>query len=204
MKIHKLVSLGVIALAALFLFAENALASDEKVRAKIAIEIRTGDDSLWARSRDNITSEDKLRIVVIPRSDLHVYVVYSNFGQAQLLMHEEVPAESVLKLPAGNNFFQVDGSKPQEAFWVVCSPEPLTAFEDGFANNQTSHDKWEKLAESLYEKGGMDIAQKMKKPISMAGAVRSLDMSEDQLKEDLLTFSGKSVLIKRFVFDVAK
>ncbi|CAI2718825.1 hypothetical protein [Nitrospina watsonii] len=204
MKTHKLVSLGVLALAALFLFADNALSSDEKVRAKIAIEIRTDDDSVWARSRDNITSEDKLRIVVIPRSDLHVYVVYSNFGQAQLLAHEEVSAESVLKLPAGNNFFQVDGSKPQEAFWVVCSLEPLEAFEDGFANNQTSHDKWEKLAGSLYEKGGMDIAQKMKKPISMAGAVRSMDMSEEHLKADLLTFSGKSVLIKRFVFDVAK
>ncbi|MCF8721121.1 hypothetical protein [Nitrospina gracilis] len=204
MKTTKLVSAGLIVLAAFFLFVENAVSDDDRVRAKIAIEIRSDDDSFWARARDNITAQDKLRIVVIPRSDLHVYVIYSNYEKAQLLLHEKVPGESVLKLPAGDNFFQVDGSKPQEAFWVVCSPAPLEDMEKGFSGRQASHDQWEKLAAGLYEKGGMDIAEKMKKPISMAGAVRSMDMSEDQLKEDLLTFTGQTVLIKRFVFDVAE
>ncbi|MGP0567055.1 hypothetical protein ACTRW9_13590 [Nitrospina sp. 32_T5] len=204
MKTTKLVSAGLIVLAALFLFVENAISDEDKVRAKIAIEIRSDDDSIWARARDNITSQDKLRIVVIPRTDLHVYVIYSNYEKAQLLLHEKVSGESVLKLPAGSNFFQVDGTRSQEAFWVVCSPEPLESLENDFSGREASHDRWEKMAEGLYDKGGLDIAEKMKKPISMAGAVRSLDMSEDQLKEDLLTFTGQTVLIKRFVFDVTE
>lgn len=195
-------------LSAVLLLAGNGFCDEDtdkdKVRAKIAIQVMTGDDSVWARARDKITTQDKLRVFVIPRTDLHVYVVYSNYSQAQLLLHEKISEDAILKLPDGDHYFQVDGTKPQEAFWVVCSPEPLKQFEEQFADNQTSHGNWEKMAAGLYDKGGMDIAQKMKKPISMAGAVRSLDMSDDELKEDLLTFSGKSVLIKRFVFDVSE
>lgn len=204
MNMRKYVASGMVLTAALFLFVASGFCDDEKVRAKIAIQILTGEDSVWARANDKITSQDKLRVFVIPKSDQHVYVVYSNANLAQLLLHEKVPKETILKLPDGDHYFQVDGTRPQESFWVVCSPEPLKELEEQFADHQTSHENWEKVAAGLFEKGGMDIAQKMKKPISMAGTVRSLDMSDDELKEDLLTFSGRSVLIKRFVFDVSE
>lgn len=56
-----------------------SVSAQELVQAKVALEIKGEGNAAWAGSHDRITSRDKLRIYVIPKTDLQVYVVYTNF-----------------------------------------------------------------------------------------------------------------------------
>ena len=64
-----------------------------------------------------------------------------------------------------------------------------------------------RMKNDLVKQGGLKISEKMSKPLSMAGAVRGIGKNgktDEQLQKNLLTFSGKTVLIKKFVLDVQK
>ncbi len=185
----------------------GSVQGEELVRAKVALEIKSEGDSVWARSKDRITSRDKLRIYVIPAVDLQVYIVYTNFEKAVLMLNKRIAADTVLSLPEKGLFFQADGSKKQEGFTVVCSFGRQQELEAVFENDKTSYDKWKQVEKKLKTEGKLQISQSLEKPVPMAGAVRGVPKtgdSNDQIRNDLLTYSGKSVLVRRYVFDVQK
>ena len=59
--------------------------AQEIVRAKIGIEILSGDRSVLAKSKARIKVGDQLRVYIVPEVDSHVYVIYSDQKDAVLL-----------------------------------------------------------------------------------------------------------------------
>jgi len=177
------------------------------VRAKVALEIKGEEGAVWARLHDRITSRDKLRIYVIPQTDLQVYVVYTNFEKAALMLNKRISGETVMSLPEKGLYFQADGSKKQEGFTVICAQGPLSDLDDLFVDDKTTYEKWKQVEEQLSAQGKVQIGQSLEKPVPMAGAVRGIPKTgdnDDQIRKDLLTYSGKSVLVRQYVLDVQK
>lgn len=122
-------------------------------------------------------------------------------------MNKRIPGDKVLSLPEKGHYFQADGSTKQEGFTIVCSRESLMVLDDLFKEGKTTYQKWKKVEKQLSAQGKVQIGQSLEKPVPMAGAVRSIPKSGDhegQIRKDLLTYSGKSVLVRRYVFDVQK
>ena len=63
----------------------HADAQEEKVRAKIGIQISSGDHIVRAKSQDRLKAGDLLRIYVHPEKTSHVYVIHTDLKEATFL-----------------------------------------------------------------------------------------------------------------------
>jgi hypothetical protein len=184
--------------------------AQDRVRAKIGLQIKSGDSITWAKNKDSIKVNDFLRVYVIPEEDAYIYLVYADKSTPVLLNSKtsknKVEKKTVAIFPSEGEFYQTDGASPFENFTVICSPKEIQEISTLFNSAKASRDNWLLLEEDLTKRSKIDMSEKPDKPFLIAGNVRGLDgeKSRDTLLNELLTFSGKSFLVKRYEITIKK
>jgi hypothetical protein len=181
-------------------------AQDNKVRAKIGIGIKSGDQTKSAKSQDDINVSDFIRVYVHPEEPSYVYVIHTDEKKSTLLYKPQQKSQgSTLAMPSAKDFYQVDGASPKEAFSIIVSPTALTEVKNVFKNGTASIDDWTAVEESLLAKSKIDLGEDVEKPFAIAGNVRGTDAKNaDPFINNLEIFSGKSLLVKKYEFRVKK
>ncbi len=180
--------------------------SETRVRAKIGIQVVSGDRVMRAKSRDRLTAGDLLRIYVHPERGCYVYVVHSDGRTATLLNTVEQRLEgSTLVMPSLHQYYQVDGKSREEGFTILCSPGELTALSALVEEGDMPHGSWAAIEEDLSSQSRIDLAQSSEKPFAIAGNVRGGGggpTGTDPFSSKLQIFSGRGLLVKTFAFRV--
>lgn len=181
--------------------------SETVVRAKIGIQVLSGDRVERAKSRDRLKAGDMLRIYVHPERGCYVYVVHSDQRTATLLNTVEQRVQgSTLVMPSLHQYYQVDGKSPVESFTIMCSPKELKEVSDMMEEGEAPHARWVSLSEDLSSKSRIDLAQESERPFAIAGNVRGAtgqpQAAGDPFSERLQIFSGRSLLVKQYEFRV--
>jgi len=179
----------------------------ERVRAKVGIQIRSGDRVLRAKTRDRLHAGDLLRIYVHPEHSSYVYVVHSDGTRAALLNTvEQGMQSSTLVMPSLQEYYQVDGKSSTECFTILCSPKALPEVNTLFQDGQVPHEEWTALAEALSKRGRICLTQEQgeNRPFAIAGNVRGAGGASigDPFSRELQVFSGESLLMKQYTFRV--
>lgn len=148
-------------------------AQEEKVRAKIGIQIRSGEQIKSAKSQDDLNFNDLIRIYVHPEKTSYIYVIHADFKEATLLnMVQQKIQSSTLVMPSLQEFYQIDGKSAEETFTIIISPNELNEVLDVFKKGSTNYSKWIKVEEPLLQKSKIDLSQLVEKPFSISGNVR--------------------------------
>lgn len=184
-----------------------ANAAEDRVEARIGIQIKSGDEVTRARSRDLIRAGDYLRVYVQPESGArYVYVVHADDRRVTLLNAAAQKIEGpTLILPSPQTYYQVDGNSDMERFTVICGPSPLpevAALEDA----GMAPDQWIAFRDNLAQGGEIVLTRRSEPRIGIAGNVRGWNDPDcpDPFLEILQTYSGKGLLVQTYAFQVQK
>src|SRR6266571_5300880 len=105
------------------------VAAQDRIRAKVGIEVRSGERSTPAKATETIKAGDFLRVYVVPEDVAYVYVVHNDGTTPTLLnpqeAHTKVPKGSLVTLPAPEKFYRINGTSAKESITVICSPTEL-------------------------------------------------------------------------------
>jgi hypothetical protein len=182
-------------------------AQENVIRAKIGLQIRSGDRIIRAKSKDRLKAADLIRIYVHPEENSHIYVVHSDIKESALLnIVQKKIQSSLLVMPSSQGFYQVDGNSPNEVFTIIVSPDELPEVSDLLGTGNIPYPKWVEVEKMLIEKGRIGLTQDVEKPFPIAGNVRGLSGvgDIDPFVSKLQIFSGKSILVKKYEFEVKK
>lgn len=188
-------------------FVAPAMAQD-RVRAKVGIGIqaRPGEPIAQAKTTEMVKTGHFLRVYVVPEDDAYIYVVH-NDGKAPTLLNAPNAATKTSKgspvtLPAADKFYQVDGGSDRESITVICSPTEIREVTKLFNTPNVAQKNWLSLEKELVDKSKIELAQQADRPFQIAGNVRS--MNADPFLETLPISSGKSLVVKKYDFQVQK
>ena len=183
----------------------SSVATDEPqqiVRAKIGIQVRSGDEVRRATVGERVKAGERLRIYVIPEPDpAYIYVIHSD--QKKLIQltpagQQKVPKDCILRLPSKEEFYQIDGESPLEYITVICSPTQLTELENLLKTEDLSYEKWLEVEQKLIAQSQIDLRDQVSKPWIIAGAIKD----PDPFLKELQIFSGKSLVVRKYEFRV--
>lgn len=186
------------------LFAGFTLNSpDNAIKAKIGVMKKSGDDVKKAKSNDNALAGDEVRVFVVPENDCHVYVVFNDGKSAVLLTTKYVSAKKALILPGEKNFYKFDKNSKTGEFFVYCSSEKMGEIDKIFKGKSSINSSdWKTVASKIENENKESVSDDADKPITMAGNVRGANVSNEQFQKTLQSFSGKSMIIKKYIFSV--
>ena len=188
-------------------WATGPAAQGQRVRAKLGIQIRSGDQPVRAKSRDRIRAGDLLRVYVHPESNSFVYVIHSDHQVATMLnsIEQKITSSTVI-MPSAEAYYQVDGKSPRESFTVICSQTELVDLAPFRDTGQIPHSRWEAVRRSLSEQSRIDLTQPGEKPFPIAGNVRGVEdgYGTDPFVKQLQIYSGDALLVKTYDFMVQK
>jgi hypothetical protein len=174
--------------------------------ARIGILIDSGEQSIRARGQERIKLGDRFRIYVQSEEACHVYVVHTDRKTATLLgTFEEVSPGAQIVLPGLSEFYEADGESPIEAFTIICSTAKLNDVSALF-NSKVTYKSWAAMEKKLLEQGKIDLSQNPDKPSPIDGNVRELTAGkrDDSIIRELPIYSGNTILVKRYEFDIKK
>jgi hypothetical protein len=182
------------------------VAAQERVRAKVGVEVRSGEHSAPAKATETIKAGDFLRVYVVPEDDAYIYVVH-NDGKTPTLLnaqeaHTKTPKGSLVILPTPETFYQIDGTSPKESITVICSPTVIPEVTTLFRTTSVPQQSWTALEKELLDKSRIDLSQKADKPFQIAGNVRALP--SNAFLDHLQVSSGKTFVVKHYDFQVQK
>jgi hypothetical protein len=182
--------------------------AQDRVRAKVGvgIQIRPGEPIAPAKTTEMVKTGDFLRVYVVPEDDAYIYVVH-NDGKTLTLLNAPNAATKASKgapvtLPAPEKFYQIDGGSDKESITVICSPTEIREVAKLFNTPNVAQKNWLSLEKELVDKSKIELAQQADKPFQIAGNVRS--MNADPFLETLPISSGKSLVVKKYDFQVQK
>jgi len=193
------------AMAVALLMGQAAVAQDTLVRAKVGIQRKSGQTLYRAKASETIKAGDMLRIFVQPEADAWVYVVHTDGAFASLLNLVRQQRQAVtLVMPSLQEFYEVDGKSPAEAFTVICSTGEITELAELVQKGRLDHKAWTAIEDKLAQKGKIDLATQGEKPFALAGNVRGAGpgAGEDPFAAGLPIFSGNGILVKKYAFAV--
>src|SRR5919204_2072956 len=103
--------------------------AQDRVRAKVGIQVHSGDRTAPAKTTEAVKAGDFLRVYVVPEGEAYVYVVH-NDGKNPTLLNAQNATTKVTKgglvaLPAPEKFYQIDGGSDKESITVLCSPTEI-------------------------------------------------------------------------------
>lgn len=207
MRIEKLTAACFFAVIAFWAWRCADGLSQERVRAKIGILIKSGDQTIRAKSRDVMSAGDFIRIYVYPEgANSFLYVIHSDGKSASLLnMTQQRVQSSTLVLPSLREFYEADGQSPIETFTIICSFTEVKELST-LLSGDIPHEKWAPIEKDLLQRGTIDLSQKTEKPFAIAGNVRAAGdaLAGDPFAKDLQIYSGNAILVKQYEFRVKK
>lgn len=181
-------------------------AAQDRVRAKVGIQVRSGERSTPAKATETVKAGDFLRVYVVPEDNAYIYIVHTDGNTSTLLnaqdAHTQMPKGSVVTLPGPDTSYQIDGTSIKESITVICSPTELREVATMFRSPNVPQQNWTALEKTLLEKSKIDLTQKADKPFQIAGNVRSLD--KNTVVDNLPISSGKTFVVKKYDFQVQK
>lgn len=174
------------------------------IRAKIGIQISSGNRLTLAKTRDKLNINDLLRIYIIPEVDSYIYVIHTDYRIVTLLNTlQKTTQGSVLILPAPQGFYRIDGSSPLETFTILCSPTELPEVLELFQGKNLVYEQWAPLEKRFIDQSKIELTQPSDKPFGIAGNVRGTPVY-DPFLDTLPIFSGVSLVVKRYEFTIQK
>ena len=181
--------------------------AQDRVRAKVGIQVRSGDHTAPAKTSETVKAGDFLRVYVVPEHDAYVYVVH-NDGKTLTLLNAQnastkAPQGVPVMLPAPEKFYQIDGGSDRESITVICSPTEMREVASLLSSPHVPQKSWLSLEKELLDKSKIDLAQPTDRPFQIAGNVRSMG-NEDPFVKTLAIYSGKSLVVKKYDFQVQK
>ena len=181
--------------------------AQDRVRAKVGVQVRSGDRTAPAKTTETVKTGDFLRVYVVPEGDAYVYVVH-NDGKNLTLLNAQNATTKVTKgglvaLPAPEQFYQIDGGSDRESITVLCSPTEIREVANLFSAPNVTQKNWLSLEKALLDKSKIDLSPPTDKPFQIAGNVRSMS-SNDPFVNTLVIYSGKSLVAKKYDFQVQK
>lgn len=181
-------------------------AAQDRVRAKVGMQVRSGERTAPAKATETVKTGDSLRVYVVPEDDAYVYVVH-NDGKTPTLLNAQGAKTKVNKgspvvLPAPEKFYQIDGASAKESITVICSPTEIREVANLFSTANVPQKNWTSLETELMEKSKISLTQQTDKPFQIAGNVRSI--GTDPFIDTLQIFSGKTLVVKKYDFQVQK
>ena len=181
--------------------------AQDRVRAKVGIQVRSGEQTAPAKTTEMVKAGDFLRVYVLPEDDAYVYVVH-NDGKKLTLLNEQnattkVTKGGLLTLPAPERFYQIDGGSDKESITVLCSPTEIREVTNLFGAPNATQKNWLSLEKTLLDKSKIDLSQPTDKPFQIAGNVRSM-AGNDPFVNNLVIYSGKSLVAKKYDFQIQK
>ena len=181
-------------------------AAQDRVRAKVGVQVRSGESSTPAKATETVKAGDFLRVYVVPEDNAYIYIVHTDGNTSTLLnaqdAHTQMPKGSVVTLPGPETSYQIDGTSAKESITVICSPTELPEVATMFRSTNVPQHKWITLEKTLLEKSKIDLTQKADKPFQIAGNVRSLN--NNAVLDNLPISSGKTFVVKKYDFQVQK
>jgi hypothetical protein len=182
------------------------VAAQERVRAKVGIQLHSGEHTAAAKSTENVKQGDALRIYIVPENDAYIYIVH-NDGSAITLLNAQNASTKIAKgtqivLPSPEKFYQIDGTSSQEAITVLCSPTELRDVMKLASAPKASPQHWLTLEQTLTDKSKIQLGQQADKPFQIAGNVRSI--GTETFADTLPISSGNTLVVKKYVFQVQK
>jgi hypothetical protein len=181
--------------------------AQDRVRAKVGIQVHSGDRTAPAKTTETVKKGDFLRVYVVPEDEAYVYVVH-NDGKNLTLLNAQNATTKVTKgglvtLPAPEKFYQIDGGSDKESITVLCSPTEIREVASLFSAPNVAQKNWLSLEKALLDKSKIDLSQPTDKPFQIAGNVRSMS-NNDPFLNTLVIYSGKSLVAKKYDFQVQK
>ncbi len=207
-RMRPVVSLSTLLLMGIWLcplLVASAMAQ-ERVRAKIGLQLRAGERLVAAKSTERVKTGDAVRVYVLPEDDAYIYVVH-NDGSTITLLNARDAATKVAKgtqvtLPSAEKFYEIDGASPHEALTVLCSPTALREVLTVGSGAKVSPEQWLAVERKLMDASKIDLGQQADKPFQIAGNVRSL--GADPFAQALPISSGKAFVVKKYDLHVQK
>jgi len=190
---------------ALPIFSQVA-AKDNNVRAKIGIQIKSGDRISRAKSKERLNAGDLFRIYVHSENSCVIYIIYTDEKTISLLnITEQLIQSATLILPSAQSYYQIDGTSSVEKITIICSPYKLPELAT-IETNDISYAKWTSLQDDLIQKSRLILPQPNEKPFSIAGNVRGIAdaTTGDPFIKRLVIYSGKGLLVKTYAFKIKK
>lgn len=181
-------------------------AENTNVRAKIGIQIKSGDRITRAKSQERLRAGDLFRIYIHSEDNCTIYIIHTDEKTVNLLNITEQKVQSAtLILPSAQAYYQVDGNSDTEKITIICSPRPLPVLAT-IESNDMPYNKWVSIQDDLIAKSQMMLPRQNEKPFSIAGNVRGIADSStgDSFVGRLQIYSGKGMLIKTYEFKVKK
>ena len=170
--------------------------AQESLQAQIGIEVKSGKRMTWARANERVHAGDFLRIHVMPAEPSYIYVVYTDGKDVTLLNSQGSQTQrhqgDVLILPSQDQFYQISAGSTEEHITVICSREKIQEIPDMSAH-ELSPQQWSALEEKLMKKSEIDLSSAIEKPMPTAGNTRGMK-----------SYTGKSLLVKKYAFQVAQ
>jgi hypothetical protein len=187
---------------------EAAQEEEEIARAKIRIQITSGQVTRRAKKRDRIKAGDSLQIYISPEFDsASIYVMYDNQESVEQLYKKEDHQflGNIIVIP-GEDRYTIDGKHQSEQFTIICSPQPLSDIDEFLESQARSPAKWQQLEQQLIEQSQLDVSDEISKPWRIAGAVRGDPFLAEALAilEKSPIFSGKTLVIRKYELRVEK
>ncbi|MGE3540129.1 MAG: DUF4384 domain-containing protein [Candidatus Tectimicrobiota bacterium] len=184
----------------------RSAAAQERVRAKVGVEVLSGEHRNAAKATEKVKMGDAIRVHVMPEAEAYVYVVHNDGKMTTLLNARDVKTktdkgERVI-LPNQTSSYKVDGMSEKEVITVICSPQELPEVTTLLSATSVPSSQWMPLEKSLLDRSKIDLGQKTDTPFQMAGNVRSLE--RDPFLDHLQIYSGKSLMVKKYELQVQK
>lgn len=206
---HRQLIFILLSLSIFLIFISNypLKAEEERVRAKIGIQLKSGDHIVRAKSIDRMKKGDLLRIYVHPEKTNHVYVIHTDLKKVTLLNEVQQKIQSsTLVIPSLQEYYQVDGESSNETITIIISPNGLPELLKVIGDGNAPYEKWIEQEKTLINKSKIDLSQNTEKPFSITGNVRGVvgNSDVDPFVSKLQIFSGKSILVKKYEFKVKK
>jgi len=183
----------------------DANGEENRIRAKIGIQITSTEKSRFAKARDRLKSGDLIRLYVHPEKASYIYVVYSDKNDISLLSMVNLKIKSAsLVLPSTNEFYEIDGASAAEVFTIICSPVEMGEISE-FFESSPSYVKWQSLEKELQAKSKIEMNEKTDTPFAIAGNVRGgIVQDQDSVVKKLRIFTGNDMVVKKYEFKVKK
>jgi len=182
------------------------VAAQERVRAKVGIQVLSSERSALAKATEAVKAGDSFRVYVIPEDNAYVYVV-RNDGKTLTLLNAQDAQTQVRKgtlviLPAPEKSYPINGTSVTESITVICSPTEIREVTTLFHTTNVPQKNWLSLEQELMGKSKIDLTQKADKPFQIVGNVRG--MYDKAFVDTLQIFSGKAYVVKKYDLQVQK
>ncbi len=190
---------------------QSSSAEPQRVRAKIGVQIKSGERIFSAKAREILKPDDLLRIFVHPEIKSFIYVIHDD-QQTVLLLNatEQKQNVSTLALPSLQEFYQAEGNSSVEQFTIIISPQEIPELS-AMVDADISPAKWREIEQRLSVMSRIDLTTENETPFTIAGNVRGpgrgpgRGATQDMgFINDLKIFSGNGLLVKKYEFQIKK